>query len=114
MSANDFTHKNNELIPVLPLRGVNIFPDTVIPLFVGRKESINALNSAMKKHKMFFLTAQKDPTKENPGVDDIYQFGTLATILQLLKLPDGTIKLLVEGVERASAYFREIMCLRFG
>jgi ATP-dependent Lon protease len=88
-------------LPVLPLRDVVVFPHMVIPLFVGRTKSITALERAMELDKKIFLVAQKDAGQDDPGVDDIYQIGTVSTILQLLKLPDGTVKVLVEGVERA-------------
>ena len=88
-------------MPVLPLRDVVVFPHMVIPLFVGRAKSIIALDRAMEVDKKIFLVAQKDAADDDPGVDDIYEVGTVSTILQLLKLPDGTVKVLVEGVERA-------------
>ncbi len=88
-------------LPLLPLRDVVVFPHMVIPLFVGRLESIEALESAMDKDKQIFLVAQKDPNVDAPKQKDIYKVGTIATILQLLRLPDGTVKLLVEGVSRA-------------
>ena len=88
-------------IPVLPLRDVVVYPHMVIPLFVGREKSIKALESAMENDKQIFLGAQKSASQDDPSEDDIYSIGTLSTILQLLKLPDGTIKVLVEGVERA-------------
>ena len=88
-------------LPVLPLRDVVVFPHMVIPLFVGRAKSITALERAMEVDKKIFLVAQKDAGQDDPGADDIYQLGTVSTILQLLKLPDGTVKVLVEGVERA-------------
>ena len=91
------------VLPVLPLRDVVVFPHMVIPLFVGRAKSIIALDRAMEVDKKIFLVAQKDAVLDDPGVDDIYQIGTISTILQLLKLPDGTVKVLVEGVERAKA-----------
>ena len=87
--------------PLLPLRDVVVFPHTVMPLFVGRKSSVSAITQAMGTNKYIFLVAQKDEKTENPGNDDLHQVGTLATILQMLKLPDGTIKVLVEGVKRA-------------
>lgn len=90
-----------ERVPLLPLRDVVVFPHTVMPLFVGRKSSVNAITQAMGTNKYIFLVAQKDEKTENPGNDDLHQVGTLATILQMLKLPDGTIKVLVEGVKRA-------------
>ena len=87
---------------MLPLRDVVIFPHMVIPLFVGRKKSIVALEEAMEAGKSIFLVAQMDAGEDDPGPDHIYQVGTVANILQLLKLPDGTVKVLVEGVRRAS------------
>ncbi|MCK5903234.1 MAG: endopeptidase La [Cocleimonas sp.] len=88
-------------IPVLTLRDVVVYPYMVIPLFVGREKSIKALDIAMEKGKKILLVAQKVADVDDPGVDDIYCIGTLATILQLLKLPDGTLKVLVEGIERS-------------
>lgn len=88
-------------LPLLPLRDVVIFPHMVIPLFVGRAESIKALEAAMTLDKQIFLTAQKDATIDSPSADDLYSIGTIATVLQLLHLPDGTVKVLVEGVQRA-------------
>ncbi len=87
---------------MLPLRDVVIFPHMVIPLFVGRKKSIQALEDAMEAGKNIFLAAQMDAGDDDPGPDHIYQVGTVANILQLLKLPDGTVKVLVEGIRRAS------------
>ncbi len=87
-------------IPVLPLRDVVVYPHMVIPLFVGRPQSIKALDKAMEKDKRVLLVAQKNAEVDTPTTDDIYQYGTLANILQLLKLPDGTLKVLVEGIER--------------
>ncbi|KPN20705.1 DNA-binding protein [Xanthomonas sp. Mitacek01] len=93
------TPKTHEL-PVLPLRDVVVFPHMVIPLFVGRDKSIKALDLAMESDKRILLVAQKSAETDDPTADDLYQIGTLATVLQLLKLPDGTIKVLVEGTER--------------
>jgi ATP-dependent Lon protease len=90
-----------ESVPLLPLRDVVVFPHTVMPLFVGRKASVNAITQAMGGNKYIFLVTQKDDKVENPQFDDLHEVGTLATILQMLKLPDGTIKVLVEGVKRA-------------
>lgn len=84
-------------VPVLPLRDVVVYPHMVIPLFVGRKTSIKALEHAMEMDKEIFLVAQKEASIENPAIKDLYEVGTVATILQLLKLPDGTVKVLVEG-----------------
>ena len=88
-------------IPVLPLRDVVVYPHMVLPLFVGREKSIQCLEAAMEQHKQIFLVAQKDATVEDPERGDLYEIGTLSTILQLLKLPDGTVKVLVEGEKRA-------------
>jgi ATP-dependent Lon protease len=87
-------------LPLLPLRDVVVYPHMVIPLFVGREKSINALELAMAEDKQILLVAQKNATVDDPTLDDIYRVGTLATILQLLKLPDGTVKVLVEGNDR--------------
>jgi len=89
------------MMPVLPLRDVVVYPHMVIPLFVGRQKSIQALERAMGDDKKIFLVAQKDAGQDDPSPDDIYRIGTISTILQLLKLPDGTVKVLVEGGERA-------------
>ncbi len=86
--------------PVLPLRDVVVYPHMVIPLFVGRDKSIQALDHAMQIGKQIVLVAQKQADVDEPGVDDVNRVGTLATILQLLKLPDGTVKVLVEGGQR--------------
>jgi ATP-dependent Lon protease len=88
-------------VPVLPLRDVVVYPHMVIPLFVGREKSIKALDSAMASDKQILLIAQKSADVDDPGVDDLHVVGTLANILQLLKLPDGTVKVLVEGNQRA-------------
>ena len=97
------TDKEIELneLPLLPLRDVVVYPQMVIPLFVGRDKSIQALEVAMKSEKEVFLVAQKEATNDDPAEADLYQIGTIATILQLMKLPDGTVKVLVEGVDRA-------------
>jgi ATP-dependent Lon protease len=89
-----------ENIPVLPLRDVVVYPHMVIPLFVGREKSILALEAAMKGDKRIMLVAQRQAEVDDPKQDDLYRIGTIATILQLLKLPDGTVKVLVEGVDR--------------
>jgi len=90
----------NPAIPVLPLRDVVVYPHMVIPLFVGREKSILALEAAMKGDKRIMLVAQRQAEVDDPKLDDLYKIGTIATILQLLKLPDGTVKVLVEGVDR--------------
>ena len=89
------------IMPILPLRDVVVFPHMVIPLFVGRNKSIRCLESAMEMDKQVFLVTQKNPSQDDPDVEDLYEIGTIANILQLLQLPDGTVKVLVEGVERA-------------
>lgn len=88
-------------LPLLPLRDVVVYPHMVIPLFVGREKSIQALETAMAGHKKIFVVAQKDAADDDPQQKDLYEIGTVATILQLLKLPDGTVKVLVEGQRRA-------------
>lgn len=88
-------------LPLLPLRDVVVFPNMVIPLFVGRAESVKALEVAMSLDKRVFLVAQKDANNDLPGQKDVYEIGTIATVLQLLRLTDGTVKVLVEGLERA-------------
>jgi ATP-dependent Lon protease len=92
---------SSDAMPVLPLRDVVVYPHMVIPLFVGREKSILALDHAMRGAKQILLVAQKQADVDDPGPQDLYRLGTVATILQLLKLPDGTVKVLVEGVERA-------------
>ena len=92
--------ENRIEIPVLALRDVVVYPHMVIPLFVGREKSIRCLEAAMDNDKQIFLVAQKDAGVDEPEADDIYTVGTIATILQLLKLPDGTVKVLVEGSVR--------------
>jgi ATP-dependent Lon protease len=92
------------VLPILPLRDVVVYPHMVIPLFVGREKSIKALDAAMLTgSKQILLVAQREATEDNPSEKDIYQVGTISTILQLLKLPDGTVKVLVEGIKRGKA-----------
>ncbi|GBG15940.1 ATP-dependent Lon protease [Novimethylophilus kurashikiensis] len=90
-----------DFLPLLPLRDVVVYPHLVIPLFVGRAKSVRALELAVENGKQILLVAQKSANQEDPGPADLYEIGTLATILQMLKLPDGTVKVLVEGVSRA-------------
>jgi len=101
-TSNPSPADNVQNIAVLPLRDVVVYPHMVIPLFVGREKSILALDQAMRSNKQILLVAQKQAEVDDPGADDIYRIGTLANILQLLKLPDGTVKVLVEGSVRAS------------
>ncbi len=91
-----------DLLAVLPLRDIVVFPHMIVPLFVGREKSVRALEAVMKDDKQILLVAQKNAAQDDPSVDDIYRVGTVSTILQLLKLPDGTVKVLVEGGKRAS------------
>ncbi len=90
-----------EVIPVLPLRDIVVFPHMIVPLFVGREKSIKALEEVMREEKRILLVAQKNPGDDDPALDTIYEVGTVAQVMQLLKLPDGTVKVLVEGIERA-------------
>ncbi|HUX89669.1 MAG TPA: endopeptidase La [Gallionellaceae bacterium] len=99
MSELDITTPG--LFPLLPLRDVVVFPHMVIPLFVGRAKSIKALESAMEAGKSIVLVAQKSAAKDEPSIEDMYRIGSIANILQMLKLPDGTVKVLVEGTQRA-------------
>src|SRR5512137_2111065 len=89
------------IVPVLPLRDVVVYPHMIIPLFVGRQKSIDALNDATQDNKQILLVAQKEAAVDEPDFEDLYEVGTLANILQLLKLPDGTVKVLVEGSRRS-------------
>jgi ATP-dependent Lon protease len=97
----DISREVTDMAPVLPLRDVVVYPHMVIPLFVGREKSIKALDAAMQDNKQILLVAQKSADVDDPKPADLYNVGTLASILQLLKLPDGTVKVLVEGGERA-------------
>ena len=89
-------------LPLLPLRDVVVYPHMVIPLFVGREKSIEALEAAMSADKQILLLAQKNPADDDPAPEALYQVGTVASVLQLLKLPDGTVKVLVEGGQRGA------------
>ncbi len=97
----DFDHDGG-LFPVLPLRDIVVFPHMIVPLFVGREKSIAALEEVMENDKQILLVTQKDAAQDDPDPAGLYDIGTLATVLQLLKLPDGTVKVLVEGYDRAS------------
>jgi ATP-dependent Lon protease len=98
---SELVQEQSTAIPVLPLRDVVVYPHMVIPLFVGREKSIKALEAAMENDKQILLVAQKSAADDDPGIEDLYDVGTMANILQLLKLPDGTVKVLVEGNSRA-------------
>jgi ATP-dependent Lon protease len=91
-----------EAFPVLPLRDIVVFPQMIVPLFVGRDKSVAALESAMAADKQIFLVSQLDPAEDDPDRDALYDLGVVATVLQLLKLPDGTVRVLVEGQRRAT------------
>ena len=88
-------------LPVLPLRDIVVFPHRIVPLFVGREKSVAALEAAMAADKELFLVAQLDPSEDDPDRDALYDLGVIATAMQLLKLPDGTVRVLVEGAKRA-------------
>ena len=94
------TEKLSPSYPVLPLRDIVVFPHMIVPLFVGREKSVRALEEVMQDNKQILLASQKDPTADDPAEDDIFRTGVLANVLQLLKLPDGTVKVLVEGQGR--------------
>ena len=99
MTEEHFETKDRPF-PILPLRDVVVYPHMVVPLFVGREKSILALEAAMDEDKLVVLVAQRDPSEDNPNIKQLYKVGTLASILQMLKLPDGTLKVLVEGITR--------------
>jgi ATP-dependent Lon protease len=94
--------KRNRNYPVLPLRDIVVFPHMIVPLFVGREKSVRRWKSAMAADKQIFLVSQLDPAEDDPDRDALYDLGVVATVLQLLKLPDGTVKVLVEGKQRAT------------
>src|ERR1700733_8969988 len=89
------------LYPILPLRDIVVFPHMVVPLFVGREKSVRALEDVMQDDKQILMLTQKTSTQDDPAQEDLYTTGTVGTVLQLLKLPDGTVKVLVEGNHRA-------------
>src|ERR1700760_2250123 len=89
-------------LPILPLRDIVVFPHRIVPLFVGREKSVAALEAAMAADKNIFLVAQLDPAEDDPDRSALYDLGVVATVLQLLKLPDGTVRVLVEGKQRAT------------
>jgi ATP-dependent Lon protease len=108
MPQKSSSRSSVETLPLLPLRDVIIFPHMVVPLFVGREKSINALEECVNKKRDLFLVAQKQAATVNPTGSDVYEVGTIGTILQILRLPDNTVKVLVEGKRRASIKsFRE-------
>ena len=97
---DNLSQSQHDMMPLLPLRDVVVYPHLVIPLFVGRAKSVKALEIASEGNKQILLVAQKSANKDEPDADDLYEIGTLATVLQMLKLPDGTVKVLVEGAQR--------------
>ena len=99
MNENEL--QRTSLYPVLPLRDIVVFPHMIVPLFVGREKSVRALEDVMKDDKQILLVTQKNAAQDDPTSADIYSVGTIGTVLQLLKLPDGTVKVLVEGGQRA-------------
>ena len=101
-STADAKGKIFSTVPLLPLRDIVVFPHMVVPLFIGRERSILALENAMSQESPVLLSAQKDARKDDPGEPDIYRFGTVGQVLQLLRLPDGTVKALIEGKGRAT------------
>src|SRR6266545_408780 len=96
-----------ETLPVLPLRDIVIFPFMIVPLFVSRERSIRAVDQALAENRMIMLTAQRDSDKEEPGQGDLYDVGTVAIIMRMLKLPDGRIRILVQGIARAKVNYME-------
>ena len=96
-----------EMLPVLPLRDISIFPFMIVPLFVSRERSIRAVDQALAENRMILLTAQRDANKEEPSGEDLYQIGTVAIIMRMLKLPDGRIRILVQGISRARLHYVE-------
>ncbi len=101
MTNKNIKSLDKNILPLLPLRELVIFPNMVIPLFVGREQSINALEEAINLKSFIFIVTQRDPEVEKPKLEDIYSIGTIAKIVQIYKLPDDTIKILVEGLGRA-------------
>jgi ATP-dependent Lon protease len=94
------TKTKKQLYPLLPLRDIVVFPHMVVPLFVGRQKSINALEKALEKDKQIVLATQRDAKVDEPAAEDIYKIGTLGNIIQLIRLPDDSVKILVEGKRR--------------
>ncbi|HYZ33076.1 MAG TPA: LON peptidase substrate-binding domain-containing protein, partial [Crenalkalicoccus sp.] len=101
MADKAFEPMRGELLPVLPLRDIVVFPHMIVPLFVGREKSVRALEAVMRDDKQILLVTQKNAAQDDPAPDDLFKVGTVSTVLQLLKLPDGTVKVLVEGSRRA-------------
>ncbi|MBV8125287.1 MAG: LON peptidase substrate-binding domain-containing protein, partial [Paucibacter sp.] len=104
MSGHPILPSEPITLPLLPLRDVVVFPHMVIPLFVGRPKSIKALEAAMEAGRQIMLVAQQAAGKDEPRADDMFEIGCVSSILQMLKLPDGTVKVLVEGLQRATTH----------
>ncbi len=100
VNKNNLKKKKNNIIPILPLRDTVIYPHMIVPLFIGRKKSIKCLEISIKKNKKIILIAQKNPKQDEPKKKDLFNIGTISLILQILKLPDGTLKILIEGLKR--------------
>ena len=100
-TAKEEAIKIPDVLPVLPLKDLVIFPFIIVPLSVSREKSINAVDQALAENRVIMLTAQKDFQNEDPGEDDLYRVGTVAIIMRMLKLPDGRIRILVQGLSRA-------------
>src|SRR5882762_1443650 len=101
LERGDEQLKIPDVLPVLPLRDIVIFPFMIVPLFVQRERSIRAVDQALAENRMILLVSQKDLDKEEPSKDDLYRIGTVAVIMRMLKLPDGRIRILVQGLIRA-------------
>ena len=99
-NENDVNKEIPAVLPVLPLRNIVVFPGMIVPLFVGREKSIRALEDVMSDEKEMLLVSQRDGELDDPQQSDMHQIGTIGTVLQMLKLPDGTVKVLVEGRAR--------------
>ncbi|HXX35915.1 MAG TPA: LON peptidase substrate-binding domain-containing protein [Thermodesulfobacteriota bacterium] len=91
-----------EALPLLPIRDIVVFPYMVLPLFVNREKSIKSLEEALSRDRLIFLVAQKKPSEEDPSPKDLYRVGTVAVVMKMLKLPDGKVKILVQGLSKAS------------
>ena len=113
MSGHPVLPAEKITLPLLPLRDVVVFPHMVIPLFVGRPKSIKALEVAMEAGRQIMLVAQKAAGKDEPKPDDMFEVGCVSSILQMLKLPDGTVKVLVEGVQRATTHSVSACAIRY-
>src|ERR1051326_2820760 len=107
-TAKEEAIKIPDVLPVLPLKDLVIFPFIIVPLSVSREKSINAVDQALAENRVIMLTAQRDFQTEDPGEDDLYRVGTVAIIMRMLKLPDGSIRILVQGLSRARAAGRAL------